>query len=155
MLSIATTKEVPAGRLHAVQSLYVTGGALSNVCMHACMSVYFVAALQHDVLRTSVQGPSSHLLHYHHSTPCAANTKVILDNADMRAPYDCPYPAVNGSIGRVVATNLDPRPGSMRLKTIAEAKRFQSMPDSMVLVVRGLPTLAACSTPPAIVLLLD
>ena len=82
------------------------------------------------------QDPHSDLLRYHQSAPCAANTRHILERSDQRAPYDRPFPAVNSAVGRVVATNLDPRPGSQRLKTVAEAKRFQAMPDSMALVVR-------------------
>lgn len=53
----------------------------------------------------------------------------------MRCDYDQPFATVIGSISKHPVLQLCPRPGTLRLLSIAERKRLQSMPDRMLLKV--------------------
>ncbi|CAL8469141.1 g8682 [Coccomyxa elongata] len=59
----------------------------------------------------------------------ASNTEKCLRKASERSSYNKPFPTICGSTSHHAAHNLCPRPGTNRLISVAERKRFQGFPD--------------------------
>ena len=60
---------------------------------------------KHNVGCAAVQDNAKGLLLYHWNTPNSANTEWIMERKHQRSPYDRPYAAIAGTIGRQVRTS--------------------------------------------------